>query len=127
MVILGSAGLLLFGWIQQSLESASRIRAVERRAALQLEAQEYLSRVNPAQRPSGQETLPGLRLEWSAELVEPMRNESDYAGNLQPQWRLGLYRLKARASRDAEFAEWSQLQAGWVPLSAVSAGDGRAR
>lgn len=127
MVILGSAGLLLFSWIQQSLESASRIRSVERRAAMQLEAQEYLSRINPGQRPNGRETLPGLLLEWTAELVEPMRNEYDYAGNLQPRWQVGLFRLKVKVSRDGDSAEWSQLQAGWTQLGMASVDEGKPR
>lgn len=128
MVILGSAGMVLFTWIRQSLDGASRVREVEQRAALQLEAQEYLSRINPGQRPSGREELPGLALEWSSELTEPMRNEYDYAGNLQPRWQVGLFRLKVKASRASqEVVEWTQLQAGWALLGSGSSDGGRPR
>ncbi|MFY8017811.1 MAG: type II secretion system protein [Inhella sp.] len=113
MALLGSAGLMLFAWIQSSYDTAYRIEQAQRRAQLQLEAQAFLTHLNPVRRPEGREELGGMTLEWTSALVEPMRTEFDYGGNLLPRWRLGLFDLKVKVRQDGVEAIWQQRAVGW--------------
>lgn len=115
LVILGGTGLTLFSWINSNLATASRLKDAERRAQSQLEAQAFLANLNPAMQPAGDAVFGKLRLSWRSETVEPLRDEFDQRGMLEPRWRLGLYRVSVRAAQtdDASGIEWQQLVAGW--------------
>jgi general secretion pathway protein I len=125
LVILGSIGLTLFGWINHNLEAATRLRGVEQRARAQLEAQAWLATLNPAKQPEGEVVIGQLQLSWRSELVEPMRDEFDLFGHLVPRWRLGLYRVTARVRQVGgdQGDEWQQLIAGWRVRSGASPND----
>lgn len=115
LVILGSSGLMLFAWINQSLVDATRLKDAEGRAQLRLEAQGMLSKLNPALEPEGDRKLGDLRIRWRSELVEPMRDEFNYGGNLVPRWQIGLFRVSVDAERSSAGLRvgWVQLVAGW--------------
>ena len=124
LVILGSAGLMLFGWINSNLVTASRLKDVEQRAQWRLEAQAWLTTLNPAKQAQGETAIGKLRLTWRSDLVEPMRDEFNLFGNLEPRWRLGLYRVSAqlREGDGAPVVDWQQLVAGWRLRSGNDAG-----
>ncbi len=113
MAILGSAGLVLFGWLQSSLETASRFREAEQRARLQLEAQAWASALNPMVQPEGETELGALRIRWKSEALEPVRDEFDYGGQLQPVWRVALYAVSFEVSQGPVKASWRQQIAGF--------------
>jgi len=113
MALLGSAGLVLFAWLQSSLETASRLREAEQRARLQLEAQAWVRSLNPMLQPEGNTELGGIRLQWRSEPVEPVRDEYDYNGQLQPIWRVALYVVHFDVSQGPVKASWSQQVAGF--------------
>ncbi|MEH0165280.1 hypothetical protein [Roseateles microcysteis] len=113
LAILGSTGLVLIAWINQNIVTATQIKEAEARAQIQLETQAWLAVLNPALEPKGERQLGELKISWESELVEPMRDEFSFTGAFVPRWRLGLYRVKARASRSEVNAEWQQLVAGW--------------
>lgn len=118
LVILSTAGLVLFGWINQNLATATRLRESQARSQLQIEGVSWLSTINPAAEPEGEREMSGLRLTWRTTLVEPMRAEYDYGGALVPRWMVGLYRVNARITRSdtGMQAEWEQVAAGWMSL-----------
>lgn len=115
LLILATSGLMLFAWINQNLNGAARIKDAETRAQLQLEAQGWVAKLNPAQQPEGELEIAGMQLAWRSELVEPMRDEFSYGGHIVPRWQLGLYRVKvsARHKGTSLQADWQQLVAGW--------------
>lgn len=115
IALLGSAGLALFSWVQNSVQTATRLQHAEQRLALQLEGQAWLRHLNPAARASGDEEIgDGLRIRWQSELVEPLRDEDAMGGALQPSWRVGLYRLSVEVAKEGQSAQWQQLQTGWL-------------
>lgn len=114
MAIMGSAGLMLFAWLHQELETTSRIRDAEARGRLRLEAMALVARINPAVQAEGELKLSGLELRWRSEAVEPMRTEYDYGGHLNPRWRVGLFRLHLDARSAGVRDSWDQLAAGFV-------------
>lgn len=113
LVILGTSGLMLFSWIGENLRTATRLRETEARAQLQLEGVALLETINLAREPRGARAMGPLRLSWSGELIEPMRDENDVSGTLVPRWRLGLYRVQARIDRQGLSAEWTQTVVGY--------------
>ena len=119
LAILGSAGLVLIAWINQSIVTATQIKEAEARAQIQLEAQALLAVLNPALEPKGERQLGDLKINWDSQLVEPMRDEFSFTGAFVPRWRLGLYRVKAHASRASVSSEWQQLVAGWQERAAA--------
>ncbi len=116
MALLGSAGLMLFAWIQSSYDTASRLRAAQDRAQARLEAQAWLAHLNPAREPEGQVSLGAWSLRWSSALVEPMRLEYDYGGALSPRWAVGLYDVRLEVQRAGDALRWQQRVVGWQPL-----------
>lgn len=121
LVILATSGLMLFAWVNQNLETASRLRDAQARAQLQLEGVNWLRLVNPALQPEGDLQEGELHLSWTSTLVEPPRNEFDFGGSLVPRWELGLYRMRATLRRGGDAGprvSWEQLVAGWRPANA---------
>ena len=128
MVILGTSGLMIFSWINQNLQTATRLKDAEARAQLQLEAQSWLVSLNPALVPEGARAVGNLRLSWRSELLEPMRDEFDQWGHLVPRWQLGLYRMHLQAQRvdSGQQVEWQQVVAGWRLKSGFTVSVGEA-
>lgn len=120
LVILATSGLMLFAWVNQNLETASRLRDAQARAQLQLEGVSWLRLVNPARQPEGDLQEGELRLSWTSTPVEPPRNEFDLGGNLVPRWEVGLYRIHATLQQGdtGPRVSWQQLVAGWRPANA---------
>lgn len=122
LVILSTSGLVLFGWINQNLATATRLRESQARSQLQLEGVSWLATINPAAEPEGQREMAGMRLTWRAALLEPMRPEFDFGGALVSRWMIGLYRVNASVTRidNGLHADWQQVAAGWKPVFAAT-------
>lgn len=122
LAILGTAGMMLFAWISQNLQTAVRLEQAQARAQLQIEGVRWLGLINPAIEPQGEQVQGKLQLRWSATLVEPVRTEFTYGGSLLPRWELGLYRVRARLQdgTDGPVVEWEQSLTGWAPVGATS-------
>lgn len=119
LAVLGTAGLMLFAWINQNLQTAVRLRDAQARAQLQLEGVTWLGLVNPCLEPVGERQRGDMRLKWSAQPIEPLRSEFDFAGGLVPRWQLGLFRVEAQLSQTTSklSVTWTQAVAGWRPVS----------
>jgi len=122
LVILSTSGLVLFGWINQNLATATRLRESQVRSQLQIEGVSWLATINPAAEPDGQREMGGLRLAWRSTLLEPMRTEYDFGGALVPRWMIGLYRVDASITRtDTGLrVDWEQVASGWKSIFAAS-------
>lgn len=122
LAILGTAGMMLFAWISQNLQTAVRLQQAQARAQLQIEGVRWLGLINPARELQGEQIQGRLQLRWSATLVEPTRTEFTYGGSMMPRWELGLYQVRARLQdgADGTVVEWEQSVAGWAFVGATS-------
>lgn len=114
LALLAGSGMALFSWIQQSLQSATRLRTAEQEARLLLTAQALIETVNPADQSQGSMEVSGVTLRWQAEVVEtPRRNVTFSMGEPGP-WLVGLYRVRVAAQdREAGAAvDFMQLRTG---------------
>ena len=122
MAILASSGLAIFAWVNQNLETASRLREHELRARLLSSAQALVETVNPMQRPAGEMTVADITVAWTSELIEPVRRNLGFGAEGQGAWQVGLYKLDVRA-RDARqqvdirYEQWRTGTQRLVPVA----------
>lgn len=103
LTIVATLGLVIFDWIRQSLDGASRIRAEHARVELQLNAQALVASVNPAFEPQGERSFGGLTVRWSSRRMDgpsPLFGMTFGAGQVAGGWQVGLYELAVQASMD---------------------------
>ena len=110
LALLAGTGLALLGWIQQSLQSASRLRDTEQEARLLLSAQALVELINPAEQPSGSLQSNGLTVSWTSQAVEPPKRNAVDEGEAVATWQVGLYRLAVKAVDDARAVNISFVQ-----------------
>ncbi|NJR71862.1 MAG: type II secretion system protein [Gammaproteobacteria bacterium] len=73
LVLLTTAGLALFSWINASFDALNRIETNNARAAAEINALEYLKTVNPYDRPEGEEKLGEVTMRWRARAVTDIK------------------------------------------------------
>ncbi len=73
LVILTTAGLALFSWINASFDSLQRIEFNNARAAAEINALEYLRNINPMERPEGEAVLGDVAMQWRARAVSDLK------------------------------------------------------
>lgn len=78
LVLLTTAGLALFSWMNASFDGLNRIEQSNARAAAELNALEFMKTVNPMERPDGQIKLGQVDVKWRArQLSQPVQNRTD--------------------------------------------------
>ncbi|MBC7622412.1 MAG: type II secretion system protein [Aeromicrobium sp.] len=78
LVLLSTAGLVLFSWINASFDGLNRIEQSNARAAAELNAMEFMKTVNPMQQPAGQIQLGEVQVKWRAKpLTDLVANRND--------------------------------------------------
>lgn len=130
LTILAAVGLVLFDWIRQNLEAASRIRAEHARVELLIQAQALVASVNPGIEPEGTRSLEGLTVGWTSRRVagpNALFGEVSAPGQPAEGWQVALYELTVRGTaaqpdgpRDATTVEFKALRTG-----TLHAGSGR--
>lgn len=108
MVILGSAGMALFSWVNASIASLRRVEDANARSAATLNALEYMQSVNPMLRPEGRIDLGTFELAWRAERSGAFADGVNYPRGLG-DYQLALYDTQVRAYR-ADAQEWFELK-----------------
>jgi general secretion pathway protein I len=78
VVLLSTAGLVLFSWINASFDSLRRIEQSNARAAAELNAMEFMKTINPMDQPEGRIKLGSVEVAWRAtQLGEAVANRTD--------------------------------------------------
>ena len=116
--------MALFAWLQQSTETAVRLRRADAEARLMLTAQALVATVNPMVRRDGRLQVLGVDVQWRAELIEPARQNATFGGAESGPWAVGLYRLTVKASESEGQVQtrFTQLRVGTRRLVASEAG-----
>jgi Tfp pilus assembly protein PilV len=115
LALLTGTGLALFAWINQSLESASRIARVDSEARIKLDALALLEAVNPALERVGERELAGWKMDWRAQELLPLRRNATFLPGSEGPWWVGLYRLSVSVTGpQAEAAvKFDVVKVGW--------------
>jgi hypothetical protein len=120
LALLAGTGLALLSWIQQSLQTVTRLRYTEQQARLLLSSQALIESINPAEQAEGSLQLNGLSLSWKGVLVEPARRNITFAEGVNDgPWQVGLYRLavSAKDNGSAVSISFVQFRTGLIRLS----------
>ncbi len=106
LVLLTTAGLALFSWINASFTALNRIEENNRRAAAELNAIEYLKTINPMARPGGEVMLGQVAMRWRARaLAEPKPNKTD--GDTNGPFLVALYEVEVTLVQTPEIPQYS--------------------
>lgn len=85
MVLIGTAGMALFSWLNDSLIALNRIRENNAIAEAKLNALEYMNTINPMLRAEGEANLGSYQINWKANPTTEIKDNVGY-----PRGR-GLY------------------------------------
>lgn len=122
LTLLAGTGMALFSWINQNLQTASRLRVHEQESRLLLSAQTLIDTVNPLLTPTGRLEVGGVSVSWQAAALEAARANAGFSEGVTGPWQVGLYRLRVQAQDSVQGVElrFEQWRIGSRRLQPVS-------
>lgn len=87
MVLISSAGIALFGWINSNIVALGRIQDANARSEATQNAVEYVDRINPMSTPEGRASFGAYEIRWRAKPITAIVDGVNY-----PQG-IGLYQF----------------------------------
>lgn len=120
LVLIGSAGMALFGWLNNTLISLSRIRDANAIAEAKLNVLEFMNTVNPMLKPEGEVGLGIYKARWKAEATTAIQDNVGYPRGVG-LYQLALYRTSIKVTRDdgAPWFEFDLKQVGYKRVREV--------
>ena len=114
LVLIGTMGMALFGWINNTLLSLHRIQDANAVAEAKLNALAYMDTVNPMLRPDGKAALGAYRLSWQATAATAIQDNTGYPRGVG-LYQLALYDTQVKVERaDGEaWFEFALKQVGY--------------
>lgn len=95
LALLASTGMALFAWVNQSLETATRLRERERELQWQQLAAAWLQTVDLKQLGEGEaQPVPGLNLRWRSRAVQAPTDVPPSLGGQVSAWQVQLVELE---------------------------------
>jgi general secretion pathway protein I len=128
LTLLATAGTVLFGWLNQNLETLTRLREHDERARLRLNAQALAATIDPLQQPQGSLDAAGMHLTWRSTPRQPIATRGIIEVGNDQQWRIGLFELQVTAEnqrRPAQAVSFTMLQLGMQPPAGFAGQDGK--
>ena len=105
LVIFASVGFTLLAWLQQSTDTAFRLRTFYQLQDARKTALELVRTVNPMQKPKGTTTLGSLRISWDCVVDGEARIQAGYPAGTG-RYRLQLYTTTLSVFRGDEIQPW---------------------
>ncbi len=92
MVLISTAGMALFTWINASINSLTHVHDANLRSEATTNVLEYMQEVNPMATPEGTAALGAYAIRWHAEPISPITDSTTYPAGV------GLYQLALYAT-----------------------------
>ena len=92
MVVFSAAAMALYGLFNTNLVALGRTHDVARQNVAVHHAVEYLAGLNPHDEVSGQMSVDGIEIAWTARLLEPARQSQTATGE-RGYFEVGLYEV----------------------------------
>lgn len=108
IVLVGSMGMAIFGWINNSLIALQRIRDNNAMQEAQLNILEYLNVVNPMLKPEGTAEFGTYSIAWKAKILVEKRDNVAYPRGGQGLYEVALYDNLIKVSHGEE--SWFEFQ-----------------
>ena len=93
LVIFTGAAMALYGLFNTNLIALVRAHDVSRQMPAVRHAIEYLSSINPRETDAGQFEFDGVKVAWSATLLQPVRQSQNMTGG-RGYFEVGLYEIE---------------------------------
>jgi general secretion pathway protein I len=107
LVLIGTTGMALFGWINTNIITLNRIQEMNLESSATVNALEFMNSVNPMLTPQGQADLGSCRLTWNAEASTEPRDGAGYPFGIS-HYQLGMFQTQITVKKpDGEF--WFNL------------------
>ncbi len=117
LLLVTMVSMATFSWISNLLLSISKIEENAYRNVMKRNVTEYLSDVNMMAHPQGSKSLGGITINWTANLVEPIKKGKSVNGGKTP-FDIGLYRVTVNVEDfTGERAAFELTQVGYRALS----------
>ncbi len=95
MVVIGTTGLAVFGWINTNLDAAVRLRERDANHHHEAAALGLAQAINPLKQGDGEAELgPGLRVRWRARPLTPLTMVAPLPGGTSTPHRVQLFELE---------------------------------
>ena len=108
LVLISSAGMALFSWINGNIMALTRIHDVNARSEATANILEYMYRVNPMLTPEGQAPLGAYSIVWRSQATTNVTDGVNYPRG-QSLYQLALYRTTVSVKTAAGHA-WFELK-----------------
>lgn len=120
LVLISSAGLALFGWINGNIMALTRIHDANARSEATVNVLEYMNRVNPMLSPEGKAPLGTYSIQWRSRPISDVADGADYPVGTSP-YQLALYSttVSVTSERGQEWFEFQLQQVGYKKVRAT--------
>lgn len=108
LVLIGSAGLALFSWINGNIMALTRIHDVNARSEATVNVLEYMDRVNPMLAPEGEAPLGAYSITWRSQATSSITEGVNYPRG-QSFYQMALYSTSVSVKKAADQA-WFELK-----------------
>ena len=113
MVVFSAAAMALYGLFNTNLVALGRAHDVTRENAAVHYAVEYLAGINPHDENSGQMSVDGIDIAWTAKLLEPVRQSQTATGE-RGYFEVGLYEVVFEPMEEGEsLGTWRRRVPGY--------------
>ncbi len=98
LVLMATTGMALFSWVNSNIITLNRVQASNAQDAATSNALEYLSSVNPMDRPEGSAVLGSYKLLWKAKPIADPRDGASYPVGIS-LYQVALYQTEVAIER----------------------------
>ncbi|PIQ37133.1 MAG: hypothetical protein COW59_08775 [Lysobacterales bacterium CG17_big_fil_post_rev_8_21_14_2_50_64_11] len=113
LVIFAMGAFALYGWLSTNLITLERARVGSDALVAKQSALELLRDVNPMLDPRGEREAGALRVQWTAQLVQPAKRGSFQIGS-RSGYEVGLYQVQVEVREGTrEVGQFSIRQLGY--------------
>lgn len=120
MVLISSAGLALFAWINGGIIALGRVQDANARSEATLNAVEYVDRVNPMLTPEGQVSFGAYRIRWRATPITAVQDGTNYPMGIG-LYQFALYDTQVTVEQNdgRSWFDFSVRQVGYKKVRAL--------
>lgn len=98
LVILSTAGLAMFSWLNTNLQTTHRIQALSAELNAKENALEYMKSINPMQTNQGQALIGDITIKWDSKPIIPPMDGANYPNGMS-LYQIALYETSIRMDK----------------------------
>ncbi len=114
LVILSTAGLALFNWINTNLITLQRVQTVQQKNEAIRNGLAFLKNINPLEKPVGKEKFSIYTFEWESEVLEAPKDGINARAGTLSLYQVALYNVTTSIYQNEQLiAEFTVRKVGY--------------